>query len=303
MQYRYALQQVGAKYPCPACHQKRFVRYIDTTTGSHLASHVGRCDREDSCAYHLTPSEYFKLQGNTTKAHHATKPPEPKPEPELTTSYIDPEILQATLAQYNSNNFCRWLCSIFGQQQAFQLTATYRIGTSKHWPGATIFWQIDQHHNIRSGKIMLYNPQTGKRIKDPFHIIWVHKALNIQPFHLNQCLFGEHLLTTDPKKPVAIVESEKTAIIAAGFIPDSLWLATAGKGNLKPEKLKVLHQRQVKLYPDLGACEKWQTIAAGLPNITVSTISTILEKRATPADRAQGLDLADYLLRENNLVF
>ncbi len=120
---------------------------------------------------------------------------------------------------------------------------------------------------------------------------------------LAQCLFGEHLFSTDPKKHVAIVESEKTAIIAAGFIPDSLWLATAGKGNLKPEKLKVLHQRQVKLYPDLGACEKWQTIAAGLPNITVSTISTILEKRATPADRAQGLDLADYLLRENNLVF
>jgi hypothetical protein len=66
-----------------------------------------------------------------------------------------------------------------------------------------------------------------------------------------------------------------------------------GKGNLNQEKLKPLHHRQVKLYPDLGVGKKWQTIAANLPNVTVSTI---LEKRATPADRTQGLDLADYLL-------
>ncbi len=301
MQYRYALEQGGAKYPCPACHQKRFVRYIDTTTGSHISDHVGRCDREDSCAYHLTPNEFFSNEGCSTKSPRATKPPQSKPEQELPPSSIDPGILQATLASYNNNNFCRWLCKIFGEQKAFQLTATYRIGTSKHWPGATVFWQIDQHNNIRSGKIMLYNPQTGKRIKDPFnHITWVHKALNIQLFHLNQCLFGEHLLITDPKKPIAIVESEKTAIIAAGFIPDYLWLATAGKGNLNHEKLKPLQHRQVKLYPDLGACEKWQTIAASLPNVTVSTI---LEKRATPADRTQGLDLADYLLEVYNPAF
>ncbi len=30
------------------------------------------------------------------------------------------------------------------------------------------------------------------------------------------------------------------------------------------------------------------------------TPSTILEKRATPADRTQGLDLADYLLDVHN---
>ena len=81
-------------------------------------------------------------------------------------------------------------------------------------------------------------------------------------------LFDEHLLTTDHKNPVPIVESEKTAIIASAFIPDDLWLATAGKGYLNHEKLKQLHHRQVKLYPDLGAHEKWQTIAAGLPNVT-----------------------------------
>ncbi|MEI6848114.1 MAG: hypothetical protein WCK32_08830 [Chlorobiaceae bacterium] len=59
---------------------------------------------------------------------------------------------------------------------------------------------------------------------------------------------------------------------------------------------RTLHGRTVTLFPDLGAFEKWQSIAAGIPNVT---ISNILERRATVADRAAGLDLADYLLREH----
>ena len=51
-------------------------------------------------------------------------------------------------------------------------------------------------------------------------------------------------------------------------VGDPIRVATAGKGNLNREKLKQLYHRQVKLYPDLGAYKKWQTIAAGNPNIT-----------------------------------
>ena len=46
---------------------------------------------------------------------------------------------------------------------------------------------------------------------------------------LTQCLFGEHLLKQYPKKVVALVESEKTAVICAGLMPRFLWLATGGK--------------------------------------------------------------------------
>ncbi|MEI6756709.1 MAG: DUF6371 domain-containing protein [Chlorobium sp.] len=79
----------------------------------------------------------------------------------------------------------------------------------------------------------------------------------IHPFHQSQGLFGEHHLNTDHKKNVAIVESEKTAIISTGFIPDNTYgLQQQGRGALQNEKLKSPNHSQFKLYPDLGVCEK-----------------------------------------------
>lgn len=292
-EYRYSLERGGVKYVCPACRQQRFVRYVDTETREQVADEVGRCDREDSCSYHLRPSEYFR--------QHGTKPPtaaarrkEPMPEPE--PSFIDIETAGRSLTGYGHNNFARWLCSVFGEEAAFQLVDAYHVGTSRHWPGASIFWQQDVTCRIRGGKIMLYDVITGRRVKAPFnHVQWVHKVLKIEPYHLRQCLFGEHLLQQDRDKPVAVVESEKTAIVAAGFMPEIIWLATAGKGNLKAEKLDLLRGRNVTLFPDLGGFVRWKAIAEQTPGVKVSDV---LERRASEEDRAAGLDLADYLLRE-----
>jgi len=292
--YRFALEKGGLKYACPACRKIRFVRYVDTFTGGQVADEIGRCDREESCGYHLRPSEYFNQEGiKPGSAPIVHRKPILEPEP----SFIDTEIMRSSLAGFEQNNFCRWLCFVFGERKAFELTAAYQIGTSKHWPGACVFWQIDRNEQIRTGKIMLYNSETGRRVKEPYnHVNWVHRVIKIEPYHLQQCLFGEHLLSVDEAKPIAIVESEKTAIVAAGFIPDFVWISTAGKNNLNKEKLKVLHGRRVTLFPDLGAFDKWKEITAETPDVRVSDI---LERRASDADRTAGLDLADYLIREN----
>jgi hypothetical protein len=144
---------------------------------------------------------------------------------------------------------------------------------------------------------MLYNATTGKRIQKPFdYINWVHSLLKTPEFELKECLFGEHLLI-DKTKPVAIVESEKTAVIASVYFPQFIWLATGGKDGLKAEKCSVLAGRTIKLFPDLNCFDKWSAIAKKIFNPELVEVSDLLEHNASEAERKQGLDLADYLIR------
>ena len=43
-------------------------------------------------------------------------------------------------------------------------------------------------------------------------------------FNMVQCLFGEHLLRLHPDKKVAVVESEKTAVICSALMPEYVWV-------------------------------------------------------------------------------
>jgi hypothetical protein len=93
------------------------------------------------------------------------------------------------------NNFIEYLLRIFDEEIVICITERFRIGTSKHRNGATIFWQIDEKQNIRSGKIIQYDCITGKRSKN---ITWVHSVLKIPNYNLKQCLIGLHQLKVTP---------------------------------------------------------------------------------------------------------
>ncbi len=299
---------MNTRYPCPSCQQrdKTFSRYIDTETGKHISPNVGRCNRQNNCGYHYTPKQYFQdnnisfdtPQPKTYKLRPVT--PQPKP-----VSFIPVEVFKDSLnpTSYQMNNFVKFLINLFGVGVASELVSRYFIATSKYWNGATVFWQIDTQGKVRTGKIMLYSPTTGKRVKEPFnHINWVHKVLKQPEFELRQCLFGEHLLI-DKTKPVAIVESEKTAIIASVYLPQFIWVAVGSLTNLNAEKCSILKGRTVTLFPDLNGFEKWSSRAKELSHITIFTVSDLLERKATEAERKQGLDLADYLIRFNYKAF
>jgi hypothetical protein len=177
----------------------------------------------------------------------------------------------------------------------------YLIGSSEHWPGSVIFWQIDGKGNIRDGKIMLYDPASGHRVKYPFnHITWEHSVLKIIDYNLQQYFFGEHLLNLYPSLPVSIVASEKTAIIASVYFPQFIWLATGGKNGCKwtiPHVFKVLKGRQVTFWPDINAYDDWKFKTAELEKSGINVvISAFLEQEASESDREAGLDLADYLI-------
>ncbi|WP_245564975.1 DUF6371 domain-containing protein [Spirosoma panaciterrae] len=220
------------------------------------------------------------------------------------------ELFKQSLSHYDQNEFVNGLYSLFNDEITNDLISRFFIGTSKHWPGATVFWQIDQYGRIRTGKIMLYDSLTLKRIKQPFsHIDWVHSVLKKQgrltEFELSQCLFGLHQLKgQSTNRPIAIVESEKTAILATVYLPEFIWLACGSLSNLTAEKLLPLAGRIVTLFPDLNGFKKWSQKAEELRPIIGKrlTVSDVLEKRATQYDRKKGYDLADYLIRNRDPV-
>ena len=297
---------MNTRYRCPICQQrdKTFSRYIDTETGEHIHPSVGRCNRESNCGHHYTPKQYFQenniLFDIPQRKAYKPRPVIPQPKP---VSFIPVEIFKASLKGHEANHFVKFLIHLFGVEVASELVRHYFIATSKHWNGATVFWQIDTQGKVRTGKIMLYSPTTGKRVKEPFnHINWVHKALKQPEFELRQCLFGEHLLI-DKTKPIAIVESEKTAVIASVYLPHFIWVAVGSLTNLNAEKCSILKGRTVTLFPDLNGFEKWSSKAKELSHLAIFTVSDLLERKATEAEKKQGFDLADYLIKYDYKAF
>ena len=307
--YRYTLEPYNGmttRYHCPRCEQRKktFSKYIDNETGEHLNPTVGRCNREVKCGYHYTPAQYFEESNiSVESARPRAYRPKVSPTPQRPPSFIPVEKFRASLKAHDRNNFIQILIEKFGVEVSNELIGRYFIGTSKHWDGATVFWQIDQRGKVRTGKIMLYNPSNGKRVKEPYdHINWAHKALRESEFELQQCLFGEHLLI-DKTKPVAIVESEKTAVVASVYLPQFIWLAAGSLTNLNAEKCTALKGRTVTLFPDINAFDKWSSKAKELSHIASFNVSDLLERKATEADRTKGFDLADYLLELDPNVF
>lgn len=156
------------KYQCPACgHRRTFTRYIHVETLEDLDDNAGKCDRENNCAYHYTPKQFFtdnpgerRFEVSLLRVKVPAKP----------VSFIDPSFLQASMKNVKTvnNRFYGFLTDIF-EEKAAQVAREYRLGNSAKWPGANVFWYIDIEQKIRYGKIMLYNRKNGKRIKKPYN--------------------------------------------------------------------------------------------------------------------------------------
>ena len=240
------------------------------------------------------PNQTQQGKSSGPKPRKSFQKKQPKP-PSLTPRTI----FEGSLADFDKNHLISFLISKFGEETTGQFINLYHIGTSNCWRASTVFWQIDIEGNIRGGKIMLYNPITGKRVQKPInHFNWMHSYFKLPDYNLEQCFFGEHLLKGN-SKPVAIVESEKSAIIASFYLPEYIWLASGGLEQLKQQKCKVLLGRNIVLFPDLGGYNSWKQIATELSGFASITVSDLLEKKATEEEKKQKLDIADYLIKIN----
>jgi hypothetical protein len=293
--YRYKLEKYSgrnSRYECPQCGKtNQFSKYIDIETGAFLANNVGKCNRIDKCGYHYTPQQYFDENGIEFEN---TVPMAQKPQPvHQPPSFIDTNTFNNSLKRYESNVLVNYLDTLFNPEIVNHLINIYKIGTSSRYNGGTtVFWQIDNSDNVRTGKLIKYD-KTGHRIKGCNN--WVHSVQGLHDYNLEQCLFGEHLLKHAPDYSIGIVESEKTAIIMAAAIPNLLWLATGGAEGINENKVKVLNGRKVILFPDASSdskiYEKWKQKA----NKFEFEISDYLEKISSKEQKFNGVDIADFI--------
>ena len=288
-QYKYSLMSGSKKFFCPNCKKKTFVPYVVTGTNNIVdITKYGRCERIQSCRYHRYP----KIREDDINSSRYVPP---APEEIKPLDFVSKDLMQATFNEFKSNVFFMWLVKMFGIEKAYQLQEAYNIGTAKG--GGTIFWQQDREQNIRTAKVMYYN-SNGKRNKD--RMGWfVHKKIR-EDFNYRQCFFGLHLAT--PDKPVALCESEKTAIIMSVFEPSYTWIASGGSEMLNDERLLEL-PRLDKVFADNGQCEKWERkTRAFLPEMDISVDEAVNNSILKEGDDILDLYLATEKINKLNVA-
>ena len=294
--YRYILDPSSKKHKCPNCSKISLVIFIDSETGEAMDNY-GRCDRESKCGFFYHPSkdgfQNCKNSGVMDKPYY-----------EISPTFHKNDLVE--LSMIYDNNFLKYLRFLFGDSTAKEVQKKYKIGTLPEFNNGTIFWQIDERKKVRAGKIIQYL-ETGKRTKN---ITWMHQILKmkkeISDYNLCQCLFGLHLIKDDKKSIIALVESEKTACIMSVIFPDFLWLACGAKGEFKLKKLEPIKHRKIIAYPDCEiqkngstTYQEWKRKAIEYNrNGYEITVSDLLENEATKEQKIEGIDIADFFMRE-----
>lgn len=214
---------------------------------------------------------------------------------------IPAKVFNTCMNSKSNNNFILFLNSVFGERVSKGLKERYNIGTLDEISGSTVFFQKDLNGNIRTGHIMQYDPSKGKRTN---YNNWIHNKIGISEFSLDQVFFGLHLINLPENlfRPIAIVESEKTAIICSAVMPWFTWLATCGSGGINARKLSYLTGRNVVLFPDAAKLEQWTNKANEFKNICKLTVNTLINDLTNKNYQGYDYDIADYILSNKNHI-
>lgn len=253
--YKYHLATGGRKLRCPNCGHLTFVPYLDAANNIVDADKYGRCDRENSCKYICYPNGVER---------HIVEGEAPTPKQLQPLICTNPDIVRIDM----TSNLFMYAVKLIGLNKAILAWQIYKVG---NYSGSVVFWQISADFAVKTAKIIPY-AENGHRRKDTTPAKWAHK---VQPFaqyfrgeELQQCFFGEHLLSDSKITEVVIVESEKTAVIMGGLNkrPHRAIIATGGSHNLsklceRAQQNDIFLHRKIILCPDEGQSKNWQKIA------------------------------------------
>lgn len=295
-----------SKMRCPSCGMWTYKPYVDAA-GVPVGEGCGKCDRVNNCNYHLAPAEFLRNDPEAqAKREAARNLPKPEPKKRLV---LPTGIVKSKMAGNKDNVLLNFLRSRSWSQEQKSLLEVmftlYGVGTDKE--GRTIWWQISSETEVRTGKIMRYLPN-GHRDKNNFGT-WVHAELAKVGYYDKEkvekvcCLFGEHLIKAAPI--VCVVESEKSAIIAATFWGENdgwkkrVWVATAGKGNLSEHMLLplTLAKKTIWLFPDHDGYDEWKRKADEMHYADIH-VSRYVEQNFIEGLDPPGADVADIILRK-----
>ena len=324
---------------CPQCGKREFSPYIDVLTGQPIDDkHCGKCNRETNCGYHRPPREWFAehrpqyterlpkeefkamckqrrreeeearrryLQREAERKARMFDPFSEEQHPDA-QAYIDKMGEWCEQSQSVDNALAKWFYTLrdVTRQQVDNTLRRYRTGSTRD--GWIIYWQIDLHEHVRTGKLMRY-ADDGHRFKgNGPSFNWAHAKAKMEQL-AEQCLFGEHRLM-GWEDTIALVESEKSALFLSIKYPNILWLATGGKQNFRHEVLWPLCGLDVFVLPDADALDEWSkkieelNREKPLPGEEHKgygyhlTIPDAYREMCTPEAKAKKMDPADFLL-------
>ncbi len=173
--------------------------------------------------------------------------------------------------------------------QMHRATERYLLGKTKS--GIPMFWMIDHR---------------GQPLDAHISEGWISQILKkreslLEYWQVRHCLFGEHLLAGNSNS-VAIVESERTAVILSELLPESIWLAYAYPNNITPLLMAPLQGRTVTIFPytdpylsNFLYFQDFIGQVRRLYDINLH-IDTTLEDHATESQKSRCIDILDFIL-------
>lgn len=163
----------------------------------------------------------------------------------------------------------------------------YYLGKTK--TGSPIYWMIDD----------LYRPLDAHIGATWISTLLKHREPLIKSWHVEHCLFGLHLLAGN--LPIAVVESEASAIVLSALFPESIWMAYATTSHLSPDLFYPLEGHIVTIFPRTDPTlsnylffQELITLTQKYYDIDI-TVDRILEDKATDDQKERCIDLLDYL--------
>lgn len=278
-------------WSCMACGVKgrdilSFVAQIENlNTASDFPEVVSRAAAACGLSYLIDEDK----QTEPTNRLHQIAPLHQKQEQEQELPrYFDREA-EAMAQEIEQTNLYKFLCRIWEAAEVKAVMEAYKVGrghfinkpkskfnNSEDWSmnpnpcrlqnstACNSFPSIDTAGHCHAVKIIPYPATDHHRIKnaqpDKAELYWIKPEQNPGAY------FGIHLLPLRPTAPVAVVESEKTALIGSLFAPAYIWIATQSKGLLSPDSasVEVLRGRELHLFPDADGMKEWRATAGEL---------------------------------------